>query len=70
MKITEGQQWPSYQNESFVIIATERKENEEEGEEEEEERRGSLIRKRGGVEAVAGRQATGAGSRTKGCLLP
>lgn len=36
----------------------------------EEERRGSLIRKRGGVEAVAGRQATGAGSRTKGCLLP
>jgi len=59
-----------------VIIAAERKEKAEAGEEEEEEeqeeegRRGSLIRKRGGVEAVAGRQATGAGSRTKGCLLP
>lgn len=33
-------------------------------------RRGALIRKRGCVEAVAVRQATGAGSRTKGCLLP
>lgn len=52
-----------------MIIAAERKENEEEGEEKEEEGV-SLIRKRGGVEAVAGRQATGAGSRTKGCLLP
>lgn len=50
-----------------MIIAADRKENEEEGEEEEG---GSLIRNRGGVEAVAGRQATGAGSRTKGCLLP
>lgn len=48
-----------------------KKGGEDEVEEEEEERRGpSLIRKRGGVEAVAGRQATGAGSRTKGCLLP
>lgn len=59
-----------------MIIAAERKENEEEqGQEERRERRGergvgSLIRKQGGVEAVAGRQATGAGSRTKGCLLP
>lgn len=33
-------------------------------------RGGSLIREPGGVEAVAGRQATDAGSRTKGCLLP
>lgn len=64
-----------------MIIAAERKENEGErwrGEEWGsggggglgERGGGSLIRKRGGVEAVAGRQATGAGSRTKGCLLP
>ena len=57
--------------------AAERKEEEEGGEGEGRgggrrgrRRGGSLIRKRGGVEAVAGRQATGAGSRTKGCLLP